>query len=94
MNKRLQHSYVKPVPVDIGDGKIVPGLVRMGLGERFLKQEGESVPLTTYWLRRIRMKDVIKVSAMAVLGDDVAGRREDEAKEKTDTKKSKKGKDK
>ena len=67
MSKPLPKAFVKPAP---------GCLVRKGLGQPFLKPEGEEVELTTYWLRRINMVDVVRVGAIQVLGDDTAARRE------------------
>ena len=78
--KPLPRAFVKPSP---------GCLVRKGLGQPFLKEEGEEVELTIYWLRRIRMKDVVRCSAVTVLGEDASA----EAPKSQDPKKSK-GKDK
>ena len=49
MSKSLKEVFVKPC-----EGC----LVRKALGQPFLAAEGEWVPETTYWLRRINMGDV------------------------------------
>lgn len=40
-------------------------LVRKGLGKPYLAKEGEEVTLDTYWMRRLRMKDVVLATAPA-----------------------------
>ena len=48
----LKTVFVKPSP---------GCMVRKGVGQPFLSDEGESVPLDIYWKRRIRMEDVVVV---------------------------------
>ena len=50
----------------------------------FLKEEGESVSLTPYWRRRIKMVDVVKCKKRSTKSD---------APPRTDADASKKGKD-
>lgn len=49
MGRALKQIFVKPC-----EGC----LVRKALGQSFLAAGGEYVPETTYWLRRINMRDV------------------------------------
>jgi hypothetical protein len=71
MTKRLETAFVKPCP---------GGLVRKGLGQPFLKESGEDVPLDPYWLRRLRMGDVVRAEQTKA---------KTEAVEKTSTQKGK-----
>jgi hypothetical protein len=52
MPKPLEKVFVKPA--------IAGQLVRKGLGQPYLDQDGEEVELTAYWHRRLRMLDVVE----------------------------------
>lgn len=51
MTKEPKQAFLKPAP---------GCMIRDDQTRQFLKEEGEWKPLTIYWMRRIRMVDVIE----------------------------------